>query len=202
MIDFDFYPTPNSDASDKKRYHARTIAHRNIGTERLVEEIQRKSGLSAGVVEDVLITFADRLANHLGEGNRVYLKGVGYFHVNLKCRKEITNPQGMGAENVEFKSISFRADNALKGKLKKMKIRRIKDQSHSCRRSKEGLDKLLSQYFEKKPVLTRRDFQALTGLLRTTACRRLKEIVDAGKLMNIGADRSPVYVPCEGYYGK
>ena len=202
MIDFDFYPTPNPDKSGKKRYHARVVAQRNIDTERLVEEIQRKSGLSAGAVEDVLITFADRLASHLGDGNRVYLKKVGYFQVNLKCKKEISNPHGVRPENVAFKSVSFRADNTLKNKLREEKLNRSKEQFHSRKRTDDGIDDLLAKYFETKPAITRRGFQILTGLLRTTAYRRLKDLVDAGKLENIGANRSPVYIPCVGHYGK
>ena len=202
MIDFDFYPTPNPDKSDEKRYHARVVAQQNIDTEQLVEEIQRKSGLSAGAVEDVLITFADRLASHLGDGNRVYLKKVGYFQVNLKCKKEISNPHDARPENVAFKSVSFRADNSLKNKLREEKIKRSKEQCHSRKRTEDGIDTLLAKHFETKPAITRRGFQVLTGLLRTTAYRRLKDLADVGKLKNIGTNRSPVYVPCEGYFGK
>ena len=119
-----------------------------------------------------------------------------------KCKKEISNPHCVRPENVAFKSVSFRADNTLKNKLREEKINRSKEQFHSRKRTDDGIDDLLAKYFETKPAITRRGFQILTGLLRTTAYRRLKDLVDAGKLENIGANRSPVYIPCVGHYGK
>ena len=202
MLEFDFYPTPDPEGTGRKRYHARVVSRQSIDTERLAEEIQKKSGLSAGAVEDVLITLGEKLSEHLGDGDRVHLKGVGYFQVNLCCKKEITNPNGVRSENVDFKSVSFRADNALKAKLRKKKLIRSQYSSHSRRRTEATIDKLLTKYFVSMPGMTRRDFQFLTGQLRATACRTIKRLVEAGKLKNIGADRSPVYVPCEGYYGK
>lgn len=202
MIDYELYQNPNPDGSNKKRYHARVVSYSNITTEQLAEDIEARSGLSAGAVKDVLISFAEKLADYLGEGKKVYLENVGYFQVNLRCKEEIRDPRGARAENIEFKSVSFRADNTLKEKLRKQKIKRTTKKSHSRKRTDASIDKLLTKYFEVNPTITRRDFQQLTGQLRATACRTIKKLAEAGKLKNIGADNSPVYMPGDGFYGK
>lgn len=202
MIDYELYQNPTPDGSNKKRYHARVVSYSNITTEQLAEDIEEKSGLSAGVVKDVLISFAEKLADYLGEGKKVHLEKVGYFQVNLHCKEEIRDPRGARVENIEFKSVSFRADNTLKEKLRKQRIKRTAYKSHSRKQTDANIDKLLTKYFEVNPSITRRDFQRLSGQLRTTACRTIRKLVEAGKLKNIGADNSPIYVPGEGCYGK
>lgn len=202
MIDYELYPNPNPDGSNKKRYHARVVSYSNISTEQLAEDIEERSGLSAGVVKDVLISFAEKLADYLGEGKKVHLEKVGYFQVNLRCKEQIRDPRGVRAEKIEFKSVSFRADNTLKEKLRKQRIKRTAYKSHSRKRTEASIDKLLAKYFELNSTITRQDFQRLSGQLRSTACRTIRKLVEAGKLKNIGADNSPVYVPGEGFYGK
>lgn len=61
MIDYELYQNPNPDGSNKKRYHARVVSYSNITTEQLAEDIEARSGLSAGAVKDVLISFAEKL---------------------------------------------------------------------------------------------------------------------------------------------
>lgn len=202
MIEYELYQTPIPDGSNKRRYHARVVSYSNISTEQLAEEIKEKSGLSAGVVKDVLISFAEKLADYLGEGKKVHLERVGYFQVNLRCKEQIRDPRGARAENIEFKSVSFRADNTLKEKLRKQKIKRTANKSHSRKRTDASIDKLLAKYFEVNPTITRQDFQRLSGQLRSTACRTIRKLAEAGKLKNIGANNSPVYMPGDGFYGK
>ncbi|MEG1575001.1 MAG: hypothetical protein RR341_08030, partial [Bacteroidales bacterium] len=50
--------------------------------------------------------------------------------------------------------------------------------------------------------VARLDFQRLSGYTRTTANRRLKELLDQHKLCNIGFKRAPIYEAAAGYYGK
>lgn len=111
------------------------------------------------------------------------------------------SPRGARIQNVEFKSVSFKADNSQKKSLRAEKIKRSKVKLHSYLRTEANINKLLTKYFENNQTITRQQYQRLTGQLRATACRTIKKWVEAGKLKNVGPDRSPVYVPGEGYYG-
>ena len=199
-IEYDFYLNPNSQGTNKKRYHARVVSSNRVSTDELAEEIQSECSLTITDVKAVLIALGGKLANHLGKGSKVYLEGIGYFQVNLHCKEEVRTMHAVRSETVEFKSVSFRADTNLKESLKKKKIRRSKNKPHSMPMTEAQMDEKLTEHFALNPILTRRDFQFMCQQVRSTACRILRKMVEAGKLKNISTARNPVYVPDNGHY--
>ena len=199
-IEYEFYRNPDSQGTKKKRYHARVVPTGRISTDQLAQEIQKECTLTVSDVKSVLIALADKMAEHLGEGRKVHLKDIGYFQVNLHCKEEVRTTHAVRSENVEFKSVSFRADTNLKESLKKQKIRRSKNKPHSMPMTEQQIDEKLTEHFAQKPILTRRDFQFLCLQVKSTACRILRKLVEEGKLKNISTPRNPVYVPDNGYY--
>lgn len=199
-IEYDFYRNPNSQGTNKKRYHARVVSGDRISTDELAEEIQNECSLTKADVKAVLIALGDKLAKHLGEGNKVYLEGIGYFQVNLKCKEEVRGTHAIRSENVEFKSVSYRADNELKKRLRNQKIQRSLKKVHSITMTEEEIDQALTEYFKTHETLTRHQFQTLCSQLKSTAHRILLKLVKDGKLRNVGTPHSPVYMPTDGYY--
>ena len=45
-IEYDFYRNPNSQGTNKKRYHARVVSSNRISTNELAEEIQNECSLT------------------------------------------------------------------------------------------------------------------------------------------------------------
>ena len=199
-IQYEFYRNPNSQGTKKKRYHARVVPAGRISTDDLAEEIQKECTLTVADVKSVLIALADKMGEHLGEGRKVYLEGIGYFQVNLRCKEEVRTMSGIRSENIEFKSVSFRADIDLKKNLKTQKIRRSRNKPHSMPMTEKEIDEKLTEHFASNPILTRRDFQFLCIQMKPTACRILRKLVEEGKLKNISTPRNPVYVPDNGHY--
>ena len=200
-IEYDFYRNPNSQGTNKKRYHARVVSGDRISTDELAEEIQNECSLTKADVKAVLIALGDKLAKHLGEGNKVYLEGIGYFQVNLKCKEEVRSTHAIRSENVEFKSVSYRADNELKKRLRNQKTQRSLKKVHSITMTEEEIDQALTEYFKTHETLTRHQFQTLCSQLKSTAHRILLKLVKDGKLRNVGTSHSPVYMPANGCYG-
>ena len=199
-IQYEFYRNPNSQGTKKKRYHARVVPAGRISTDDLAEEIQKECTLTVADVKSVLIALADKMGEHLGEGRKVYLEGIGYFQVNLRCKEEVRTMSGIRSENIEFKSVSFRADIDLKKNLQNQKIRRSRNKPHSMPMTEKEIDEKLTKHFASNPILTRRDFQFLCIQMKPTACRILRKLVEEGKLKNISTPRNPVYVPDNGHY--
>ena len=199
-IQYEFYRNPNSQGTNKKRYHARVVPTGRVSTSQLAKEIQKECTLTVADVKSVLIALADKMSEHLGEGRKVYLEGIGYFQVNLQCKEEVRTIHGVRSENIEFKSVSFRADIDLKKNLKERKIRRSRNKPHSMPMTEKEIDEKLTEHFSNNPILTRRDFQFLCVQVKPTACRILKKLVEDGKLKNISTPHSPVYVPDNGHY--
>ena len=199
-IQYEFYRNPVSQGTKKKRYHARVVPAGRVSTDQLAKEIQKECSLTVADVKSVLIALADKMAEHLGEGRKVHLKDIGYFQVNLRCKEEVRTLHGARSENIEFKSVSFRADSNLKSSLKDQKISRSRNKPHSMPMTEKEIDEKLTEHFAENPILTRHEFQLICLQVRSTACRILRKLVEAGKLKNISTPRNPVYVPDNGHY--
>ena len=200
-IEYDFYRNPNSQGTDKKRYHARVVSSDRITTDELAEEIQNECSLTITDVKAVLIALGDKLAKHLGDGSKVHLEGIGYFQVNLQCKEEVCTTRSVRSENVEFKSVSYRADNELKKHLKKQKIQRSQTKIHSVEMTEEEIDQKLTDYFKTNDTLTRSQFEVLCTQVKSTAHRILQKLVKDGKLKNVSTKQHPVYMP-DNLYNK
>lgn len=200
-IEYDFYRNPNSQGSNKKRYHARVVSSDRISTDELAEEIQKECSLTITDVKAVLIALGDKLAKHLGEGSKVHLDGIGYFQVNLQCKEEVCSTRSVRSDNVEFKSVSYRADNDLKKHLKKQKIQRSQTKIHSVEMTEEEIDRKLMDYFKTHDALTRSQFEVLCTQVKSTAHRILQKLVKDGKLKNVSTKQHPVYMP-DNLYNK
>ena len=200
-IEYDFYRNPNSQGTNKKRYHARVVSSNRISTNELAEEIQNECSLTIADVKAVLIALGDKLAKHLGDGSKVHLEGIGYFQVNLQCKEEVCTTRSVRSENVEFKSVSYRADNELKKHLKKQKIQRSQTKIHSVEMTEEEIDQKLTDYFKTNDTLTRSQFEVLCTQVKSTAHRILQKLVKDGKLKNVSTKQHPVYMP-DNLYNK
>ena len=200
-IEYDFYRNPNSQGSNIKRYHARVVSSDRISTDELAEEIQKECSLTITDVKAVLIALGDKLAKHLGDGSKVHLEGIGYFQVNLQCKEEVCSTRSVRSDNVEFKSVSYRADNDLKKHLKKQKIQRSQTKIHSVEMTEEEIDRKLMDYFKTHDALTRSQFEVLCTQVKSTAHRILQKLVKDGKLKNISTKQHPVYMP-DNLYNK
>ena len=200
-IEYDFYRNPNSQGTNKKRYHARVVSSDRISTDELAEEIQKECSLTITDVKAVLIALGDKLAKHLGEGSKVHLEGIGYFQVNLQCKEEVRTTRSVRSDNVEFKSVSYRADNELKKHLRNQKIQRSQTRIHSREMTEEEIDQKLSDYFKTHDTLSRSQFEVLCTQVKSTAHRTLQKLVKDGKLKNVSTKQHPVYMP-DNLYNK
>ena len=199
-IEYDFYRNPNSQGTNKKRYHARVVSNNRVSTDELAKEIQSECSLTIADVKAVLIALGGKLAKHLGEGSKVYLEGIGYFQVNLHCKEEVRTPHAIRSENVEFKSVSYRADNDLKKHLRNQTIQRSKTKIHSLPMTEEQIDQMLTDYFRTNETITRRQFQILCTQVKSTAHRILQKMVENGKLRNVSTKQNPVFMSGNGHY--
>ena len=200
-VKFEFYESPNTIGTRKKRYHARVVNRERISTDHLAQEIHHSSSLTVVDIKATIIALSEKLAYHLKDGARVHIEGIGYFHISLTC-PETPTPHSTRANNVKFKSVTFRADKYLKKQLADVKTERSKYKPHSIPVTNEEIDKGLTEYFLTHSVLTRRDFEQLFTLTRATAGRYITRLAKEKKLCNISIPHNPIYEPMPGFYGK
>ena len=82
-IKFEFYESPNTIGTRKKRYHARVVNWQRINTDYLAREIQYGSSLTVADIKATIISLSEKLAYYLKDGARVHIEGIGYFHISV-----------------------------------------------------------------------------------------------------------------------
>lgn len=197
---YDFYKNPKQkDSTEKTRYHARVVTNQTISTDELASKIHTRCTVTTADVKAVLTSLSDVIVEELKNGNRVYIDGLGYLQITLTC-PEIETTDKTRAQSIHFKSVAFRPEVRLKEQLKDTHFKRAENKTHSKEHTTEDLEKLLTRYFQSHESINRQQFEQLSGFTRTTASRRLKALVEAGKLKNIGLHHFPVYKPTEGNF--
>ena len=74
-IKFEFYESPNTIGTRKKRYHARVVNWQRINTDYLAREIQYGSSLTVADIKATIISLSEKLAYYLKDGARVHIEG-------------------------------------------------------------------------------------------------------------------------------
>ena len=78
-IKFEFYESPNTIGTRKKRYHARVVNWQRINTDYLAREIQYGSSLTVADIKATIISLSEKLAYYLKDGARVHIEGDRIF---------------------------------------------------------------------------------------------------------------------------
>lgn len=195
-IKFEFYRTPVTAGTHKKRYYPKVVRARRVETDQLSKEIHKRCTLTVSDVRAVLISLSEQLAAHLENGERVHVEGLGYFYVTLKS-PEVRDPKTTRATSVKVKTVRFCPDAELKELLEGAEIKRSDWRPHSRVWSFEEMEKRLADYFRTESFLTRRTFQELFTVTRTTVLRHIHRLLTEGKLRNAGTRVQPVYVKGE-----
>ncbi len=192
---YDFYVSPNSRGSNRKRYHARPTSNSIVRIEKLLEEASKKSVYSEDELKTALATLLDVVENHLAEGDHVQIPGLGGFQVSLKC-PETRTPQATRSGSVSIKSVSYTPERQLVNSLRsKAVIRKSKHKTHSFRDGDmDSVMQHLRVYFQNNRYLTRKDMETHCFLTQSTANRKIKELVEQGVLLNVNHDtHHPLY---------
>ena len=113
-IQFEFYKNPQPEKEgEEPSYHPRVVNFQHVTTQRLAKEIHMATTFGKAEVEAMLMELSRCMGNHLREGERVHLDGIGYFQITLQAAEPI-HSLTTRADKVKLKSINFQADRDLK----------------------------------------------------------------------------------------
>lgn len=201
-LEYDFYPNPIPEGSDRKpRLHARVVTKGTATTEWLAREINQRSSLTTGDVKAALDLLSSLLLQELSYGRRVHLEGLGYFSLTLDCPPVKTEKE-IRAESIKVRTIVFRAEAEMKKKVRNLEISRARYKNKSKKLSDIEIDGLLTTYFMDHSYITPWEFSRICGFTASTTSRRLKKLVDDGKLYRLAHRKSSIYMPVKGNYRK
>jgi len=192
-LHYDLYENPLPDGKRRKRLHARVVTQGTTSTDDLIYLIHNRCSLTPGDVKAALSELADVMEHELSYGRRVHLEGLGYFQLTLEM-PPVREAKDIRGGSIHVKSIAFRPEVEFKERFQSLDLRRVREKNHSSACSEEKMDRLLRNFFESHPHITSREFRSLCGLTRSTAQRRLRQLVNEGKLRKIGHHKAPLYV--------
>lgn len=199
-IRYDLYQNPPQEGSNRKpRMHARVVGDRPAETDDLVALIHSRCTLTEADIRATLSAISQSVTDMLQTGRQVHIEGLGFFSLTLNC-PPVKSPQGVRAEVVRFKNIAFRAEQKLKDRFNTLHLERSPVKRHSNDYSGIEVDDILTKYFMDNDYITRKEFQKEVGFTRSTALRKLNQLVADGKLKAEGIYKFPVYIPMEGFY--
>lgn len=181
-IKYDFYRTPSPNAENEQpKLHPRVISGNTVNTDKMARLIEHSSSLTEGDAKAALNALCRIMTNELQAGNRVHLDGLGYFYLTLTA-PPVESEKEIRAESVKVKSIAFLPEITFKQQFDRVTIRRTKRKNHSQLLSNTDLDKILTAYFKENPYISRKTFQEICGLTKSTTTRRIKKLTEEGKL--------------------
>ena len=199
---YDYYvnPTPKGAAEkDSMCYHARVVGGHTMGIETLTQHISQRCTLTKADIAAVIIEFIHELVNVLCEGNRLAIPGLGYFSLTLSATTCKEGPSCHShSQGIKIKHVQFRADQTLKDELStRAKFERTSMKRHSKTLAPNVMEELLTNYFELNQYLRRCDLEKLCQFTPSMAKRKLKELVETKRLVNINTSHYPLYVPVD-----
>ena len=202
---FDFYHSPSTAETEEEtqqKFHARVVGGQPVDLSDIVQNISRRCTLTKGDIHAVISELSDEIGNALLRGKYVTIPGIGNFSLSLQAPKD-ANPQKTHAQNIGIKRIEFRADYQLKQRLKREAVfERSREKIHSARISMKEIDAKLFDYFEEHTFITRKGFEDLCHLTRSTATRHLKRLLAEGRVINTNTPRNPTFEPAKGFYNR
>lgn len=205
MIKFDVYANPNAkNEEDDKFYHVRVAGSKTVDFEEVLEDMSSRSTVTSTDIVAVLDGLSHTLIRTLKNGNRIHIKGLGYFSVSITA-PQTNKPKTITRKKVSVKGIDFRPEKELLEKLKATaQFEYVKEKNHSQDYSDIEIQGILTEYFKDHRSITRTTFQNICGLTRSTAVRRLKTFTTTTypMLINEGVKNAPVYVPAKGFFGR
>ena len=196
-IRFEWYENPDSENKGKKRYHARPVLNGRVETPELARAIQERCSLNEIDANAALDALSRVLGEHLRDGQRVHLNGLGYFQISLTCDGEdIYEDTKRRNTKVHVKGVNFTPDQTLRKRLGPVQLDRI-EVPHSARVTDEEVDAKVHLYLQSHGHLTRGILQELCDIKPRTAIRQLNRLQAEGKIKNTGWKRQPFYVECK-----
>ncbi|MBM6881755.1 HU family DNA-binding protein [Bacteroides caecigallinarum] len=203
-IKYDFYTNPNAKSENSKsEYHIRVCGQQTISTKGIIELIHNASTLTPADINAVIFAFQEEIANQLAKGNIVKLEGLCSFNISLKS----VNGTCTGNENgkgIELKSVNINPEKEFTEMVKDLVAKNGMEKvmaRHSVSVSDEKVDAILTNYFSTNKAITRPKLQDICSTTRYMAMRQIKRLTESGKLVNIGFENHPLYMPTPGSFG-
>ena len=132
-VEYDLYKSPPREVDGKEvaHLHARVARSKTVSIWSLGDDIQKATSLTKSDLRAVLCEMSDRFVEELQKGNCVHIDGIGYFQMTLSCPADVEKEGEVRAESIRFKSVVYKPEKAICGKLEGLKFVRSERGEHT-----------------------------------------------------------------------
>lgn len=187
-------PVKGNEKEEKPKMFPCIIDSKTVGELRLAELMAAHGSLSRGNSKAALTDFAEVMAELLGEGKTIEIPMLGSFKLSIGTDAEIHPDSDGRMQGIVVRGVNFQPDKQLMDAIGNPTFQWKPTTGVAIAPTVSQLIPQLNNYFQKHNSITRAEFEHLFGLKRTTAYKRLKELIDKGVIEAVGSGRETKYV--------
>lgn len=191
---YDFRRKPSSKEDENEQpLYPRIVSNGTIDFKRIVREIAQASSFTPGDIEGVQLAIENKISDYLVSGHHVQLGNLGYFSAKLKSRP-VMDAKEIHAQSIFFDNVNFRPSSYFRKKVRGFVEKAKSGFAHSAEVPVEERRRRLENFLDKQPMIRRKEYTQLTGLLKNKALNELNGWVKDGVLSTIGSGSHIIYV--------
>ena len=192
--DYDFRRKPNEKGDGEVQpLYPRIVSKGTIDSKRLFREIAEASSFTEGDLAGIMVAFQEKVSYYLSEGYHVKLGEIGYFSSSLKARP-VMDAKEIHAQSIYFDNVNFRPSSSFRKKVRGFVEKAKSGFAHSAEVPVEERRRRLEKFLDERPMIRRKEYTQLTGLLKNKALNELNGWVKEGVLDTIGSGSHKIYV--------
>lgn len=200
---YDFLPVPGTKNSEENpKLYPKLVTRGAVPFSEIIRQIARSSGFKEGTVIGVMEEIEKWASFYISRGECVEIGHMAYAVANLKAEKEVTDEDGIHAQNIRFDKVRFRTSKSFNRRCRGQNLSRArtewKFQKSSARYTEEERLQLLMEHLQQHPFITRTEYGQLTGLQKSKAWKDLNGWVKNRILGSKGKAPHKIYVLPEG----
>lgn len=188
----------------KKVKYPKLLIQDRVTLRDIAQEVARGTTFAAEEIEGIVGSVAEVMGRLIGQGCSVKIERVGTFSGKLSLRQGVEREQEEGtkrnAASLVISGVNFKpAGELLSTANRNCTLKR--EQANQYTSARHGRDERLAAavaFLAEHPVLTTRNYCALTGLERTAAGRELALLAREGQLSVVGYKTHRVYTLPKG----
>lgn len=197
IYDFKKKPALTTKEGEKEVLYPSIVYTGKITTHELLETLASRSTFRAGEVEGALIELVKLVGEFVGKGFHVELGDFGVFSGKIKSRM-VADKSDIRSRSIAFNGVNFRASKEFRAKAvgdlersAAWKFRASKQMAEEERKRR------MLAYIDKHGFINRVAYTRLTGRLKDTALKDLKEFAEQGIIQRVGRGNQLHFVRVE-----
>lgn len=187
-------PVKGNEKEEKPKMFPRIIDSEIVCEQRLAELMAAHGSLSRGHAKAALNDLAEVMAELLGKGKTIEIPMLGSFKLSIGTDAEIHPDSSRRMHSIVVRGVNFQPDKQLMDAIGHPTFQWKPTTGVAIAPTVSQLIPQLNNYFLKHDSITREEFERTFGLKRTTAYKRLKELIDKGVIEAVGSGRETRYV--------